>query len=673
MRKFIVHVLIASLLIGLMASVSFAETSEFSDIDKSYAKDAILELQAKGIINGMDVEHFNPQGTLTRAQFATIIVKSLGLETNATASSFTDVSGWAAPYVAAAYKAGIISGVGGGKFEPNATVTREMSATILVRALETKGALYGKDTLNFTDADKISKWAKPYIATAQKYGLIKGFPDGSFNPRGSASREMAAVMGKNLLVTIDIVINIGPKPDPTPTPIPTPEPTPTPVPTPDPTPPYDGGDDGIYTPPTVDVLTAYNTALAAVFEADYTVSSWGAYQLIVAENVVTSANTQAEVDVATSAIIAAQVNLIKPLAVGNITSGGPENYDSIPAIPTILVKDYTAKTVTVNELRHISMDVSVISGANEPPYFVMTATKGIETVHITSWFKTFDTPQGTENKLVWGQNVWEVTAGTGYALADVTHSNVAGGSGIDLLGEAFYDTFGEYIVTKVEVKMFGGPQKVEVINYAENYTDITAYNAALSAVAEAGNTTNWASYQTVVSANVVTVANTQAEVDAATLAITLAQGSLVTVGVPILKQEFVADALYGGYEIGYKIDLNILPYADIKSIQATLYDANQAIIAQNTADTTDRISSFETDDAGGVGGVADGLLTAFFPLSSIDYFNGSTNGLILTDGIYSDNYWIYNKLLTVPTTPTTATLVIKTDTVTYTVVYNYPN
>lgn len=236
MRKKNLSALTAILILSIVISVSSAYASSFVDTEDSYAKDAILELQAKGILNGMDVNHFNPQGTLTRAQFATIIVKALGLKTSAAASSFTDVSGWAVPYVEAAHKADIILGVGGGKFDPNASVTREAAATILVRALKTKGTLDEEATLDFTDADKISKWAKPYIATAQKYGLIKGYPDGSFNPKGAANREMAAVMGKNLLVTIDVVVNVEP------TPIPSPEPTPEPTPTP--TPSYGGGGGG---------------------------------------------------------------------------------------------------------------------------------------------------------------------------------------------------------------------------------------------------------------------------------------------------------------------------------------------------------------------------------------------------------------------------------------------
>jgi hypothetical protein len=58
-------------------------------------------------------------------------------------------------------------------------------------------------------------------------------------------------------------------------------------------------------------LTAYNAALAAVTETDYTAESWTAYQAVVSANVVTVTNTQTEVDEATTAITSAQSSLVK--------------------------------------------------------------------------------------------------------------------------------------------------------------------------------------------------------------------------------------------------------------------------------------------------------------------------------------------------------------------------
>jgi hypothetical protein len=210
MKRIFASVIVASLLSMSAVPATFAETkpNSFTDVGRSYAKDAILDLLDKGIITGVDTKgHFNPKGTLTRAQFVTIMVKSLGLKADAKKSSFNDVAGWAIPYVEAAYQAGIVSGVGNGKFDPNASVTREMSATILVKSLQTKGNLENKDAnLTFKDADKISKWAKPHIGLSQKYDLVNGYPDGSFNPKGNANREMGAVMGANLLKAVDVVV-----------------------------------------------------------------------------------------------------------------------------------------------------------------------------------------------------------------------------------------------------------------------------------------------------------------------------------------------------------------------------------------------------------------------------------------------------------------------------------
>ncbi len=88
-------------------------------------------------------------------------------------------------------------------------------------------------------------------------------------------------------------------------------------------------------------LTAYNAALAAVTEADYTAESWAAYQAIVAVNVVTAANTQEEVDAAAAAITAAQANLVvKPVALA------VESVSAIEAI-TVTVGDDVVLPETV--------------------------------------------------------------------------------------------------------------------------------------------------------------------------------------------------------------------------------------------------------------------------------------------------------------------------------------
>lgn len=243
MKKMLATTLTTAIILG-SALPAFAETNPFTDITGSYAKDAIIQLQKEGILTGIDAEHFDPQGTLTRAQFVTILVKALKLEVDPKAvSSFTDVEGWAVPYIEAAKKYGIIDGVGEGLFAPNATVTREQTVVIMVKSLEKQGKLDVTDaTLTFTDADSISDWAKKFVAIAVKYGLITGNPDGSFNPQGNATREQAAILGSNFLKGLDQVKDDN-KPDTKPEPPAKPD-TPSPSPSASPAPVSGGGGGG---------------------------------------------------------------------------------------------------------------------------------------------------------------------------------------------------------------------------------------------------------------------------------------------------------------------------------------------------------------------------------------------------------------------------------------------
>ena len=96
----------------------------FSDIGGNENQTAIEALAARNILGGMGDGRFNPDRTMTRAEFAAIATHSLGLAPAAT-NAFSDVAAgaWYAGYVGTAYRTGIIAGVGGQKFDPAGTVT----------------------------------------------------------------------------------------------------------------------------------------------------------------------------------------------------------------------------------------------------------------------------------------------------------------------------------------------------------------------------------------------------------------------------------------------------------------------------------------------------------------------------------------------------------------------
>ena len=116
----------------------FAASSalDFSDVaDSEYAQE-IDSLAASRIVFG-DGGKFRPDATMTRAEVCALLAQALDLYSTAN-GYFTDVvkGSWYAPSVNAMAAIGLVSGVGGGKFDPNATMTQEEFITVLGRLVE---------------------------------------------------------------------------------------------------------------------------------------------------------------------------------------------------------------------------------------------------------------------------------------------------------------------------------------------------------------------------------------------------------------------------------------------------------------------------------------------------------------------------------------------------------
>lgn len=173
----------------------------FTDLDSvDWAKTAIEYLFNKGVINGKADGVYDPNDNVTRAEFIKIIVVAMGISGNIADTPFTDVdeSEWYAPYIAAAYKGGVVLGAEDGAFYPNASITREDMATILYRALGVKAD--GKVSLKFTDANSVSDYAKESVGFLASKKIINGFEDGSFGPKKNATRAETAVMVYNAMI-----------------------------------------------------------------------------------------------------------------------------------------------------------------------------------------------------------------------------------------------------------------------------------------------------------------------------------------------------------------------------------------------------------------------------------------------------------------------------------------
>lgn len=151
--------------------VVFSEKT-FNDVQNHENRKAIEELAARGIINGKTEEKYSPDESMTRAEFATIVVRALGLPEKKE-KMFLDVSetDWYHTYVNTAYGYGIVNGVSETAFLPDGKITREEAATMIMRAAALCGMTVEKNEVSirntlaeFSDYVKAADWSKAALA-----------------------------------------------------------------------------------------------------------------------------------------------------------------------------------------------------------------------------------------------------------------------------------------------------------------------------------------------------------------------------------------------------------------------------------------------------------------------------------------------------------------------------
>lgn len=178
----------------------------FDDIKNHWAKSDIELLISKHIARSENETSFAPNSNITRAAFASMLVKALDIKGVNTDKVFVDipVNAWYKEDVYKAYAAGIIGGVNSKEFAPDELITREQMAAMVMRAYS---YATGKKleqivtTMNvrFTDEGGISSWARRNVILANATGLVTGNPDGTYNPKGNTTKAQAATVVKRLM------------------------------------------------------------------------------------------------------------------------------------------------------------------------------------------------------------------------------------------------------------------------------------------------------------------------------------------------------------------------------------------------------------------------------------------------------------------------------------------
>lgn len=178
----------------------------FVDITGHKEKILIEALASRGIVNGKTENSFEPDSTMSRAEFATIIARGLGLPGKDSAI-FKDVTpdDWFYSYVGTAYSYSIIKGVAENEFNPKGTITREQAAVMIQRAARLCGMDTEMDTLaardvlaQFSDYVKVSDWAQASLAFCYDKGILSDDVMDIY-PKESVTRAEIAAMLYNML------------------------------------------------------------------------------------------------------------------------------------------------------------------------------------------------------------------------------------------------------------------------------------------------------------------------------------------------------------------------------------------------------------------------------------------------------------------------------------------
>jgi hypothetical protein len=175
----------------------------FSDLNQGSA--AIIEaLASREIVKGVGGDKFEPNRQVTRGEFVQLLATALELsQEDAVTGSFMDINPdqWYFHAVSSLQRLGIIHGRRDGAFGALDPVTREEMATIVYRALEHSAyrLSIGNSEAIFKDEGQIAAYALEAVKGLQQTGILHGYSDGSFKPRGSATRMEAATIIYNLM------------------------------------------------------------------------------------------------------------------------------------------------------------------------------------------------------------------------------------------------------------------------------------------------------------------------------------------------------------------------------------------------------------------------------------------------------------------------------------------
>jgi hypothetical protein len=193
---------------GIFAIVN--NPKSFGDLTNHWSKMNVEKLAARNIAFGKSEGIFAPDDYVTRAEFAVMITRALGITEEEGTMNFEDVKGWYEEDISTAYEAGIINGRSDGKFYPNEKIQRKDMTVMIHNALRFTGkdkALKDKEGVlaMFIDSSEIDEYARECTALCVEVGIIMGRDTKEFDSDEYATRAEASAMIERMLRYLEFI------------------------------------------------------------------------------------------------------------------------------------------------------------------------------------------------------------------------------------------------------------------------------------------------------------------------------------------------------------------------------------------------------------------------------------------------------------------------------------
>lgn len=177
--------------------------NQFTDLEGHWAEAYMEFLYEKGIFSGTSETTMDPDLGVTRQEIAVLLTKMLGYDNeipfgNKKYTDDEDIASWAKNSVYVLSERGIYAGYDDGSFKPKRIISRQEFVSLLGRHLSGNYS----DELNYTDAADIYYWAVEDVKELTYYGIVSGYPDGTFRPLNDITRAEAAVIIYNTLYRV---------------------------------------------------------------------------------------------------------------------------------------------------------------------------------------------------------------------------------------------------------------------------------------------------------------------------------------------------------------------------------------------------------------------------------------------------------------------------------------